>query len=435
MADRGTLRRAIGTNLGALSSAAILTVDSTTLSHSFAPAWGSDKRGHRVWYNDQESTVVNAGGTGEDGTLTIDPAFDTVTAGEEVELWLPTWAPSTINRFVNQGILEAIRKVYLNKPVLYRCITPHNLQFELGGTVATGLFESGDMQTTDGIAMVTEVYTRRAFDFNEIYYIHDWEVIPFPGDTAKTRYDYSDFRFQPSTRVELNDLGGGTVTIGTTISERDFSGMTHVEGWFKTLVDRTVTISLRDGSTEQVNFEINLKAAEGWTYVRQKLPSPEKLATIDGVRLTTSTGGTPAMFWVNGLWTVDDQSVMWEKMVRRMWRIDRETRSLQIKPNYSLMYTPNFPGRSLRTSFRWPVEDVVRIIVGGDPVQMDADDDETEVMEQFLIARGTQLAFGSVSGGPQTDPRRFRQQAILWEDQARMALARFTPLVNVRRLT
>ena len=427
---RKELRRAVGRNLRALSTERptiqsdedeAASLPYTLLHHRHDPAFGAGWAGFYAYFEGQESLVRDVGNSDTDvlqGVLKVHPqltGYSSSDPRDTAELWNPTWPPSEVNDFINQAITDARRRIYTNLDPIYECVTPRNREFTLGSDVA----------------MVQQVYKRQSFDYRQVYYSEtSWESTVGATEIAG---DYQDFRHSPSVRF---DLGAGAQTLSLDISSTYLTGMTHIEGWFKTtLSDLGFTIRLKDGTETKADFaEETLDSDDNWQYLLLEIPTRYAADEIDGVDIVLDAGG--GVFWTNGLWAVNHHSVNWQAMHRAHWRIDQNTRTLVIQPPRSASGSGPFGsyGFSVQHTGLWPINEVKKIIVGGDPQHLDSDDDTTEVPDQFIIARATQLGYSAPSGGPSIDPRRLRQQAAIWEGRVEREYARFQPLMNVRRL-
>ena len=426
---RKELRRAVGRNLSAFSTERPTIqsdedesgqLPSTLLHHRHDPEFGSGWVGFFAYFDDQES-VVRAAGNSDDalrGELKVHPqltGYSTTDPRDTVELWNPTWPPTEVNEFINQAITDARRRIYTNLDPLYECVTPRSREFTLGSDVA----------------MVQAVYKRQSFDYRQVYYSEtSWEST---ADATTVEGDYQDFRHSPAARF---DLGAGSQTLSLDISTTYLTGMTHLEGWFKTTLSGLgVTIRLKDGTETKADFpQETLDTADNWKYLMLEIPTRYAADEIDSVEIELDAGG--GVFWTNGLWAVNHPSINWQQMHRAHWRIDQNTRTLVIQPPRSASGSGPYGsyGFSVQHTGLWPINEVKKIIAGGDPQHLESDGDTTEVPDQFIIARATQLGYSAPSGGPSIDPRRLRQQAAIWEGRVAREYTRFQPLMNVRRL-
>ena len=346
-------------------------------------------------------------------------AFSGLAADDAVEVWDSVKEhPVRVNGFVNQALLECINAVYDHVDPIY----------------FPGVSRNRRLTLPDAWAMVGQIYRRRSLDFHNIYLTEDWEPTP---DSIEWEQDYNDYRSVPSTRFDLT----GVSTMGREISERNLGGMTHLEGWFKTTADITITIGLyTDDAVVSTNLVV-LKAADGWSYIHQALATPEATRKVDEVIISVPVAEDMSL-WLDGLWAVNEDSFNWYPLPRECWDIDPETDELVIHLPSEGMYQMGVHGQGYgyATYTQEPFSDfiglpqqVLRILGGADPGNLADDDDVTEALPRFLIARATQLAFSSASGGRETDPNRRREQAQFWAREAVLGRRAFQPLANVRR--
>ena len=409
MTTRRELRRSVGSNLRGLLVDDATVRDTTHIDLPLPVDLGSNFRGARIYHDDEERYVSADGSAGEQARLTIAPALS-VSSGGGVEVWT-RWTPTQINGFIDQAIRDAIRNFYVNMDPRYECVTPRNQEFSLPASVA----------------MVQDIYYRHAFDYENVVTYELWQS---SVNDAKVFADYYDYRYPSSVRIDTVSAAVLTIDVG----RRNFSGMTHVEGWFKTAeasVDLTLTLEDADGSVGSAFPTITLRGADGWQYLRLALPTPENTREIATVKLQVPANVT---VWTNGMWAISEPSINWQKHMRSLWRIDRNTRTLVIQPRYVSAFRGIFSGTSYLDTWTWPIENVAKIIVGGDPGPLTSDSDETEVPDQYVISRATELAYSSVSGGRTTDLQNYREQAKLWHNRALMERDRFPILQNVRRV-
>ena len=396
MTTRADLRRRVGNNLGGLFPTRPTVDDADTLSYPGDQVSGTV--GSFVYYKDQVCRVYTADANGLAGTLSLSESLTDTIANDEVELWKQQWHPMVINSFINDAISEAVQRVYDLKTPIYQCVSPVNKNLAIAADVT----------------MVQEVEARTSADFRSIYQNSQWKT----DDSDVTfEVDSHDYRYPPATRVDTPS-GLNPATVYAKVGEMNLSGMDRLEGWFKSVAALTLTLRLNHGDTNRASLDVEL-AANTWTYIREDMPNQHLLRDID--RVEVSIPAESATVWLNGLWAVQESSIQWEPMPRKMWVLHGSSGRVEIQLE----------------SLAWilsPPQAVVRMITGIDPVSLDDDDDATNVEPWFVVARATELAYASVSGGRETDPEEYRRQSLNWAGRAELARGGFQPLVNIRRL-
>lgn len=412
MATRGELRRRVGSNLGGLYPLRPTIATDTTLKYRADDV----QEGDVVYYRDTAREVLDASYQGSEFFLTVRSPFPSFSAGEEAEVWTGNrWHPEEVNNFINQAISDTVARVYQAVDPIYECVTPRNRRFVLA----------------DDLAMVSDVYWRCGFIYKNIYSYDNWKASVASEEVVTAVQDFEDYQYPPAWRLEITgEAGAHTATVS--FSQTDLSGMTHFEGWFKTRNVSALSITLKSGADNKgAARNIPIPTDGDWQYVQVPITGPEQLRQVNNIVLNITTTANPAYVWTNTLYGVDHDSVDWQLMDRARWRIERETRNLAIVPRQSML-----PLRSGFTSGEGlPIEDVVWIQAGRDPVDLEQDSDETIADSWFIVCAATELAFGPLSGGAQVNPDRYREQVRLWaarRDQA--SRSNFPPQMNARRI-
>ena len=412
MKTREQLRRTVGRNLNALFLGA--TVHNATTLHVSPSAIGGQQVGLHVWYKGQYAITTRASVTGNQGEFTLDRDLDPFTQGDRVELWTSDYSPELVNDMLDQALSDAVRRVYERADPIYHCVTARNRRLTLPDTVSA----------------LAGVYFRYSVGYRNIYLVQDWESRTNES-TFSVRSDYRDFQISPATRLTT----GNPHRVSTEVADLDLAATTHIEGWFKSSVDmkgaNALEIEFYEGTAERGSVSVDLEAGE-WTYIMAPISEAWNLDNIDEVRLFHSQAG---VLWLNGLWSVNHDTLDWQPRDFMRWMVENETRELKIDPwwdygalrSYSSQYT---------VSSGWPLspENVVRIVTLKDPAAFDDDDDTTEVGDYFLTSRATEFCFSATSGGRTTDPNQSRQQAALWKGRADSELRAQPFIENIRRL-
>jgi len=115
--------------------------------------------------------------------------------------------------------------------------------------------------------------------------------------------------------------------------------------------------------------------------------------------------------WIDGIRAVHDQEQSFTDVPRRLWSVDRSTRSLQLTNSARSMIGYN----------------MLKIIGGDKPALLSADTDISEVPDAFIIARATARALAATTATQEN-----RNASGFWEQVANRYFNRMPMLSNVR---
>lgn len=419
MGRRAELRRQVGNTLsGLLSTRAKITSRASTdrVLIPIALDRRNEADGNYLYYRDQESLVVSGTSDDEGTAVTIDPAFTGVVGGDSVEMWRRNWAPSLINDLINQAIDWSKEAFYERIDPVEKCLSRYDRRIALPA-LAT---------------MVNEVWKRYRIEWQHVISTNSFKETTGLDNVEFDQYDY---RYNsPSIRFDVAAAHALTTHYDAAISLTGLQGMTHLEGWFKRSGNDlpSITLSLRDGSSSEFSRTLTL-ADDEWTYLQLPLGNDVRgLRSVDSARVSIvkQSADNSLSLWINGLWATNHDTIKWVKLDRNVWFLDHEDRAVvlnSIQGEYPFQ-------RGYYAMGSIPVYTVFVVIPWRDPAQLESDDDETTLDSDYIVSRAAQLAYNAVSGGPDTDPQRYRQQSLLWEERARRAYRRLPNLVNVRRL-
>ena len=428
MATLADLRRDVGRNTRSLlvtrpTITGTSGGESDTLS---APASfiSTANAGDYAYYKGQTSRVQ--GFSAADSELVLVDPLTSAVDGEEVELWSGRWEPEEINQFINQALLDVRGEIYDPATPLVQCVDARNRVIDL----------------PSDWTMIQDLFYRQSLSYVQV---SDFKPFEHTSDTdQESEYDYQDLHYSPAIRIdtiESNTLSADTFE--SEIGPVDLSSMTHLETWVKVVGEpTTITLKLRSDGTDVYSEDLDLTQRE-WEYLQLSLPAPEKLRSVDEIALTFTHSATTTsdgmIFWLNGLWAVDYDSILWRVYSREKWRQYQQERSVNIIPMYASSLGTvggGIYGGTPFGSLNWglPIQQVLEIHGGKDPGPLSDDDDETNVDPWFVVCRATELAFDRASGGRQTDPENFRQQTTYWAARAAEARNGFPVLTNIRRL-
>ena len=126
--------------------------------------------------------------------------------------------------------------------------------------------------------------------------------------------------------------------------------------------------------------------------------------------------GAKYYVWLDDIKVVQNDTAEWSTLDRRLWKIDKEARSLVL----------------LREGHKALGYSLIKIIGGDKPALLSSETDTTEIPEAYIVAFATARALLSTSGGASTDPDSKRQLAGYWDGELNRAKASFPMLTNVR---
>lgn len=326
---------------------------------------------------------------------------------DTAELWEMRVNPKKVEEFINQAIIEVTGLVYDPEESL-----------ALHGDGRTRRF---DIPTE--FAMINGIYQRVSVEGT---LIHDattaWDEAAAPSNVTRS-VDTKDYKLSPgSNRFVI----AGAFTTGNisskAISSLDLRGYDYVEFWIKSTIATAagdLRLFLSDtadpafGTADEL-LSIPALVADTWTFVRIALANPELDSAIISVGLDLTTNLVAQTIWINDVRAVLDSTADWVKMDSRNWRVDQEARDVVMvfAPSYQLLK-----------------------LTGGDkPVLLSADATASEIDDQYIIARATELTL--IAGGPsaQTEAAiaEWRAQLAYWHNQAEAAKRSLPLLVGAR---
>ena len=390
MASRSALRQRAGAILAALYTGELTRrIDGNTLDLSYVQEADLDgrwlwepenNRQHRVIDSDllAPSIIVTPGG--------LDP-------GSDFELWSETWPPVQINNLINVVIAELHGRVYQDRPPFDFNLSERNRRFDLD----------------DDVTAVKAVERRSDINYMPLFTYGVFENTDQVGMASKS--DAQDSQWGTSQRIDLVALTADATFESTSVNYLGLQGMTHLELWTKHRWDGTgdqpeVDIVLLDADdVAQATLRIELEK-DTWEYKQIDLPS-DLIGSIASVQLRFGSPAVAQSFHLNGVWAVDLGSVQWVPL--------RWTANWHIVGSHTKKMLEFRRGGVIE-----PPLSVMRVETAGDLEQLDSDTDTVpNRLSGYIVEKVLALAYDGVSGGPQVDAQRFRQQA----DRHRVAAA------------
>ena len=343
-------------------------------------------------------------------TLTFAPAVPDATASPDTALlWPVSYRPEAIREFINNTILEATGKVFDTEESLALHTDGKNIRFALPAV----------------FAMVHSVYYRSSFP-SKLLSAADavWTTstdadITQLADTEDRRKGGASQRLTIAAGASANDF------IGQDISSTNLRNMTHLELWIKSSVATAAAdlhILLDDtagGGSAVETLEVPALAAATWTFVRIALANPQLDGAIVNIRFRYTADIGAVVVWLNDIRAVNNNESVWVKIPSRLWHIDRSARDL--------VFTED--GRSVAGYA------LLKIVGGDNPVLLTAATTVSEIDDEFIIARATEMALLSNARGPETDLDGRLQRAAYWRGIADRARHKFPFLVGAKIVT
>jgi hypothetical protein len=391
-------------NCGALyeGTASATGTTGTLLDSALSVGATDDHRGKYIYFTSGTNAnlirrVTAASITAGVTTLTFLPAASAITAAADTYQLIGKSGfqphPDIINGFLSQAIIEVV-----------------GLAFDPEESIA--LHGDGRQKRFDipsEFKIIHRIETRASVT-GEV--IHDaasaWDEAAAPSNVTRT-VDTEDYK-RASGANKFTVAAGFTTGLlsSKAISSLNLSGYSHVEFWIKCSI-ATAAADLQlllDDTALSVSavetLSVPALVANTWTYVRVALANPRLDTAIISVGLNYTVDIGACAIWINDVKAVNEDTAYWVPQDMHNWHIDEEARDLvfTFAPQYRL----------------------IKIIGGDAPALFSADTDTSEVDDQFLIARATELTLLASGGGPSTDPDAHRPLASYWAEKADKAL-------------
>ena len=410
---REQIETAIGYNLGAEVIEADAAGTTTTLLTDDVFAAADTRNGWWILFTSGANnrgeirritgTSIASGRT----TLTWIGAVTDATASPDTALILPPeYRPEAIREFINNAIIEATGKVFDPE---------ESLAFHGDGNLARFALPTE-------FAMLHSVYYRSSFP-SKLLSAADatWTTstdadITQLADTEDRRKGGASLRLTIAAGASANDF------VGQDISSTNLRNMTHLELWIKSTfaaVSADYHILLDDtagGGSAVETLAIPALTANTWTYVRIALANPQDDGAIVNIRFRYTTDVGAATVWLNDIKAVNNNDSVWTKVHKDLWSIDREARDLVLSES----------GRSVVGYAR------LKLVGGDNPALLSAATTASEIDDEFIIARVTEMALLTNAGGRESDAQGRFQRATYWRAIADRAARKFPFLTGAR---
>jgi len=397
------LETAIGYNLGAIFEGSWTSNTSATVNTDTKWKGGADDANGK-WLH-----ATSGGETGEvvrvtddngSGALTHDALTGTPSSGETYLIWDEEYRPDAIYSYINDAILEATDRFYDDAEDI-------------------SLFADGAQKgfsIPSGISMIQKLQYRSVFksktidNANSAWLSHGSNTATLDTNLKKEG--------TASIRIGLHV----SISAGDRVASKDFTAMdlsdyTHIEWWARS--SRTTTAGqlklLLDDTSEAASpvelLAFPALAEDTWTFCRVELAKADEDTAIVSVAIEDDADIGAGTLWIDGIRATHSQEQSFTDVPRRLWSVDRSSRTLQLTDSARSMIGYN----------------MLKIIGGDKPALLSADTDTTEVSDAFVIARATARALAAAPASEEN-----RNQSGFWERIGNGYFNRMPMLTNVR---
>ena len=396
------LETAIGYNLGAIFDGSWTAVSNTTTNTDTKWKGGADDANGK-WLHatsgGEAGEIVRVTDSTDAGVLTHDALTGRPDVGETYLLWDEEYRPDAIYSYINDAILEATGRFYDDAEDISLFADGSQKQFGL----------------PSGISMIQKLQYRSIFksktidNANSVWATHGSNTAAVDTNLKKEG-------------TASNKIGLVSVTAGDRVVSKDFTAMdlsdyTHIEWWARSSRPTTAgQLKLLLDDTSEAASPVELLAfpalaEDTWTFCRVELAKADEDTAIVSVGIEDDADIGDGTLWIDGIRATHSQEQSFTDVPRRLWSVDRSTRSLQLTDSARSMIGYN----------------MLKIIGGDKPALLSADNDTSEVPDAFIIARATARALAAAPASEEN-----RNQSGFWERIGNGYFNRMPMLTNVR---
>ena len=385
------LETAIGYNLGAIFDGSWTAVSNTTTN--------ANGKWLHATSGGEAGEIVRVTDSTDAGVLTHDALTGRPDVGETYLLWDEEYRPDAIYSYINDAILEATGRFYDDAEDI-------------------SLFADGSQKgfaLPSGISMIQMLQYRSIFksktidNANSVWATHGSNTAAVDTNLKKEG-------------TASNKIGLVSVTAGDRVVSKDFTAMdlsdyTHIEWWARSSRPTTAgQLKLLLDDTSEAASPVELLAfpalaEDTWTFCRVELAKADEDTAIVSVGIEDDADIGDGTLWIDGIRATHSQEQSFTDVPRRLWSVDRSTRSLQLTDSARSMIGYN----------------MLKIIGGDKPALLSADNDTSEVPDAFIIARATARALAAAPASEEN-----RNQSGFWERIGNGYFNRMPMLTNVR---
>jgi len=397
------LETAIGYNLGAIFEGSFTSNTSTIVNTDTKWKGGAgDANGKwlHVTSGNRAGQIVRVNDSTDAGVLIHDALSGGEASSDDYLLWDEEYRPDAIYSYINDAILEATDRFYDDAEDI-------------------SLFADGAQKgfsIPSGISMIQKLQYRSVFKSKTIDNADDdWATW---GSNSADPDTYLKKEGNASIKISLAaDAGEGDVVSSEDFTAINLSDYTHIEWWARSNVATTagqlklLLSSTTGGASAQELLPFPALAIDTWTFCRVELAKADEDTAIISVALENDSDIGAANVWLDGIRATHSQEQSFTDVPRRLWSVDRSSRTLQLTDSARSMIGYN----------------MLKIIGGDKPALLSADTDTTEVSDAFVIARATARALAAAPASEEN-----RNQSGFWERIGNGYFNRMPMLTNVR---
>ena len=398
------LETAIGYNLGAIFEGSWTAVSSATANTDTKWKGGAgDANGKwlHVTSGNRAGQIVRVNDSTDAGVLIHDALSGGEASSDDYLLWDEEYRPDAIYSYINDAILEATDRFYDDAEDIT-------------------LFADGVQKAfsiPSGISMIQKLQYRSVFKSKTIDNANSkW--------TGGTNVDVDADTNLKKEGTASNKLTIGAVSAGAIIAYKNFSAMdlsdyTHIEWWSRADFDTTagdyqlLLSSTAAGASAELVIPFPAVGNDAWVFHRVSMGATEidRAGAIISVGIEADTDRDNKILFIDGIRAIHHQEQSFTDVPRRLWSVDRSSRSLQLTNSARSMIGYN----------------MLKIIGGDKPALLSANASTTEVSDAFIIARATARALAAAPASEEN-----RNQSGFWERIGNGYFNRMPMLVNVR---
>ena len=396
------LETAIGYNLGAIFDGSWTAVSNTTTNTDTKWKGGADDANGK-WLHatsgGEAGEIVRVTDSTDAGVLTHDALTGRPEVGETYLLWDEEYRPDAIYSYINDAILEATGRFYDDAEDI-------------------SLFADGAQKgfsIPSGISMIQKLQYRSVFksktidNANSVWATHGSNTAAVDTNLKKEG--------TASNKIGLVSVSAGDRVVSKDFTAMDLSDYTHIEWWARSSRPTTAgQLKLLLDDTSEAASPVELLAfpalaEDTWTFCRVELAKADEDTAIVSVGIEDDADIGDGTLWIDGIRATHSQEQSFTDVPRRLWSVDRSSRSLQLTDSARSMIGYN----------------MLKIIGGDKPALLSADTDTSEVPDAFIIARATARALAAAPASEEN-----RNQSGFWERIGNGYFNRMPMLTNVR---
>jgi hypothetical protein len=398
------LETAIGYNLGAIFEDSFTSNTSTIVNTDTKWKGGAgDANGKwlHVTSGNRTGQIVRVNDSTDAGVLIHDALSGGEASSDDYLLWDEEYRPDAIYSYINDAILEATGRFYDDAEDISLFADGSQKQFSV----------------PSGISMIQKLQYRSNFKSKTI----DNANSAWTGGTNVTVGTDTKLKKEgtASNKLTIGNIAAGDIIAYKNFSAMDLSDYTHIEWWSRADVDTTagdyklLLSSTAAGVSAELLLDFPAVGNDKWVFHRVSMGATEidRATAIISVGIEADVERDNRILFIDGIRAIHHQEESFTDVPRRLWSVDRSTRSLQLTDSARSMIGYN----------------MLKIIGGDKPALLSADTEISEVPDAFIIARATARALAAAPASEEN-----RNQSGFWERIGNGYFNRMPMLTNVR---